>query len=181
MKIKKMNVNEIDINAIKSGYAKVGCANIIFDRYYTKDEKNRNVKLANSMTEEKWSEHCEIASYKIHEQMRKIFPAIEKYGIKNIEDNKNDAKYYVYHNEYWNNQPYYDYVTISAWKNKDCLKDCLEIVKAVKNLDIKNVSCTIQYTTIYDEEKINENFNKICRNFYNSKKWVSYGFMTGKN
>lgn len=44
---------------IEKGYGKISIHSIHFDRHYSEEQKEKNRQIAESMTSEQWSRHCE--------------------------------------------------------------------------------------------------------------------------
>lgn len=174
---------------IEKGYAKLGVQAIIFDRYFSEEEKVANAKISNSVTNEEWNNYCNKLSERIHNQLKPIVELLgSKYDIHQINKEKSSMEHYItdwdlffYSNRVWNGQDYYDYVRLSfndgrsAEQNDELFN---EIIALLETIQVNNVQCIIQYEVILDEEKIEAKALEICEKLLG--KTIEYNNMKGK-
>ena len=163
---------------IEKGYAEMDIHSLNFDRYYTEEEKENNRKRSHTMSTEQWNSHCEEISKTIYSRLTLIIEMLDsKYDIYQVSEEKSTTEYYksdwdlyFWSNKGWNNKDYYDHMKMSFNKkrtveqNKKLLNEILEMLE---QLDVKNVSCRVQYTARKDEEKIKTTATKICESLVN--------------
>lgn len=174
---------------IEKGYADLDIHSLNFDRYYTEEEKENNRKISESMTREEWNVHCDEVSKGIYNQMLPIVELLDnKYDIHQITEEKSSTEHYrtnwdlfFWSNRGWNNKDHFDDMRLNfnekrtVEENKKLLD---EILSLLERLEVKNVSCRVQYTIRKHEEKIKQEAIKICKMLLD--KPINYNGMEGK-
>lgn len=175
---------------IKRGYGELSINSINFNRYYSEEEKINNRNIANTMNNVEWSKHCEEIQEKFGIMFDEIVEkfADSKYNIHQLTDDtsglehyKSDWDLYYYCNRGWNNSNYMDFFRLSFNNNRSVeenLNLLNELIDFIKKLDYKNISCTIQYTFIPNEEKINDRYINLCEKLQG--KFIEFSGMVGK-
>ena len=180
-----MNSQEL----IEKGYAELDIHSISFDRYYSEEEKQNNSLTFESMTNEEWNLHCDEIAEGIYQQMLPIITLLnEKYNIHQISEEKSTIEHYrenwdlyFYSNKGWNNKDYFDHMKLSFNGKREAnenIKLLEEILLLLKNLEVKNVSCKVQYTTRINEEKVKNKSTEICKQLLDKN--IEYQGMKGK-
>ena len=176
-------------NLIDKGYAELDIHSLIFDRYYTEEEKQSNSKEFETMTTDQWNKRCEETSQYIYSQLlpiKEIFNS--KYDVHQIteerstmEHHKSNWDLFYYSNQGWNNKDYFDYITLS-FNTKRASQDNIslfnEILSLLEKLEVKNVYCRVQYSVRKNEEKIKNKAIEICNKLL--EKTIEYQGMNGK-
>jgi len=176
-------------NLIEKGYADLDIHSLNFDRYFTDEEKEENVRQSELLTREQWTIRCGDVSKRIYEQMLTIIELLNnKYDIHQISEEKNTMEHYrsdwdlfFYSNRGWNGKDYFDHVQITfntkrtVDQNKKLLSEILEILE---QLEVKNVYCRVQYTAREQKEKIQEKVIEICESLVDTV--INYNGMRGK-
>lgn len=169
------------------GLAELDVHSLVFDRYLTEEEKEENQRQSHILSREQWSKRCDESGRRICNQMTEIAEMLNsKYKMYQYNDDgfiayNSNWDLFFYSNKGWNSQDYYDHMQISfnskrqAIENKDLM---LEIVSILKDFDAKNVSCRVQYSVRYDEDKITEIANRLCENYL--EKFITLGGWIGK-
>jgi len=174
---------------IEKGYADLDIHSLNFDRYFTDEEKEENVRQSELLTREQWTIRCGDVSKRIYEQMLTIIELLNnKYDIHQISEEKNTMEHYrsdwdlfFYSNRGWNGKDYFDHVQITfntkrtVGQNKKLLSEILEILE---QLEVKNVYCRVQYTAREQKEKIQAKVTEICENLVDTV--INYNGIKGK-
>lgn len=176
-------------NLIEKGYADLDIHSLNFDRHFTDEEKEENVRQSELLTREQWTIRCDDVSKMIYEQMLPIIELLNnKYDIHQISEEKNTMEHYrsdwdlfFYSNRGWNGKDYFDHVQITfntkrtVDQNKKLLSEILEILE---QLEVKNVYCRVQYTVREHKEKIQAKVTEICESLVDNV--INYNGMKGK-
>jgi len=171
---------------IDLGYATMGIHSLVFDRYFTEEEMEENRKAAKEygLNSEAWIKRCDLMGETICKQMEYMMNILnEKYLIaqynKNVKYGTHDLHFYC--NRGWNNKTWYDHIQMCFNENKGeeennrLLCELLDILSA---MELKNVSCRVQYKTIVNQKKLHEDALKICKQY--EGKFINYRGMVGK-
>ena len=178
-------INESDKFLVENGLEELDIHSLNFDRYYMEEEKENNMRLSHELTTEQWNNRCEEISKNLHLKMLPIVELLNtKYDIYQFAEDvyyKSDWDLYFYSNKGWNNRNYFDYMKISFNGKRSVqanLKLHEEILEILGSLEVKNVSCRVQYTVRKNELEIKSKAIAICKNILN--KTISYNGMEGK-
>lgn len=174
---------------IEAGYADLTVHSLRFDRFYTEEEKEQNMRAAESMTLEEWHNRCEESSKEIYKQLMKIVPLFEKYGIVyRVDPATNHGHYeseelHFHSNKGWNGKDYFDHFTLSFDMDKPAeeiisFKDEIVSMLENSNTDTPNIKCVVQYDVKVNEKKLAEDAEIICKEL--EGKTIEYGGMKGK-
>ena len=71
---------------IEKGYGKISIHSIHFDRHYSEEQKEKNRQIAESMTSEQWSRHCEEVAKGFSKPLNDILKVIGIYIFGAIKD-----------------------------------------------------------------------------------------------
>lgn len=174
---------------IQKGCAELDIHSINFDRYFSEEEKENNMKESKKLTKDQWNKRCEETSIKIFNQ---ILPIVEllnnKYDIHQITKEKSTLEHYgtnwdlyFWSNKGWNNKEYYDHIKLNfndkktTEENKKLLD---KILRLLEKTETKNVYCRVQYTIRINEEEIIKKSTEICESLLG--KTIDYKGMKGK-
>ena len=184
----KTYVSSSDEKLIERGLADLTVYSLNFDRFFTEEEKEENSRQAKGLDRDQWSQRCDEFSERIHEQ---LFPIIDflskKYNVHQYKENTSMEHYksnwdlFFYSNRGWNGKDYYDHFKLSFNTNRTILENTKlanEIVELLKSIDVKNVSCSIQYSAEKHKKEIHEIATRLCEEFVG--KFIEYLGMTGK-
>lgn len=174
---------------IERGYGEMSVYSLHFDRYYTEEQKQQNVKTAESMTNDEWNKHCDIMAESFDRPLREILNVfINKYNIHQVSEETSTTEHYrsdwdlfFWSNQGWNGKDYMDCFSLNFNKkrkasvNMNMLQDVITLLEEV---DYKNISCRIQYDAVIDENKVNEEAMTICDKLVG--KFIEYAGMVGK-
>lgn len=171
---------------IENGYASIGIHSLNFDKHFTEEEKEQNSQFAKQYgtNSQEWSDRCEQSGIEICEQMESMMKILnEKYSISQynpqVEYEKHDL--YFYSNRGWNGKKWYDHIQLSfndkldVNRNKQMLNELLDLIAG---MELKNVSCRVQYDTVTDDEKLYTDAAKMCKDL--EGKFVSLMGTVGK-
>lgn len=183
MKIKEdySYINSIDKKAMELKIAQLSAYQIRLDRYFSEEEKQQNREAAESLTSEEWGKRCFNTALNVANQNETVLNALEniiKIGqYKKDHDEDYDIWFWCncgynmrYHTH--DNDRCLDYCTLT-FREKISLQEQQElfnkIIETIKPIDTKNNVAIIQYSAVYDDEKLKEvaikfaeeNMNKI--------------------
>lgn len=170
---------------IEKGYGKISIHSIHFDKHYSEEQKEKNRQIAESMTSEQWSRHCEEIAKdfsKPIENILKIF--LNKYSIFQASENvsyKSDWDLHFWSNKGWNGKDYMDCFSLSFNTNRSVEKNIAllnEIIPLVESMEYENIGCRIQYNAVLDKEKIEREAKEICEKL--TGKFITYCGIEGK-
>lgn len=179
----KSYLSEIDLLSVEKGVAELGIHSIRLNVEFTDEQKQENIKAADSLSRDEWSNRCEKSKNKQAEKIKKVIDAINEnfkiYQYKDDSLNYSGDNWDLY---FWCNSGDMSYVTLSPNKkrvNEQQIKDINNVLEFIKTLDSEEgVNLNIQYTAIYDVEKVenivNDVFTKVKDQF------ISYMGSKGK-
>lgn len=159
---------------VERGYGAISVHSIIFNRYYTEEERENNRKNSYNMDSIQWGKYCDTVAKNFGLQFEEIKEKFidSKYDIHQITDETSSLEHfrsnwdlYFYSNKGWNNEDYMDFFRLSFNENRSVeenLQLLEELILFVEGLEYKNISCTIQYKFIPYEKKINTKYKEIC-------------------
>lgn len=171
---------------IKNGYGKYMVFQYNFDRYFSDQQKNENLKEAKRIgnNTKEWEEHCNKSHYAFYKSANKMMEMLgEKYKIYqyNSDDYKNYDLFF-YSNKGWNHKDWYDYCTL---KLSDDYETNIKQNQELRNLleewngDSNNlINCRIQYQAFIDKKKVSSIVKDNIDAILNKK--ITYGFFEGK-
>jgi len=159
---------------VNMGYAKIGIYSINFDRYFTNDEVEENIKQSEILSSEDWNKRCDEFSRKLNKQIEGVISVLNNnYDIHQISEEKSSMQHFrsdwdifFYSNKGWNKKDHYDYVQLTFNDKRNTednmrLKD--NILELIKNVDnTQNVGVRVQYGTKEDVKKINKAVAEQC-------------------
>lgn len=167
-------LSETDLQAIENGIAELGVHSLRLDRYLSEEEKQENVRLANT-NRELWKQRGEESIKRVATNIENILDTLNdqfliyQYKNENISYSKDNWDLF-----FWCNNGDMSYVTLNTNKNKRLtqqLEDIENVLSVLNNFKFENVVISIQYNVNYNKEKVNnivsEVFNKINNTFIN--------------
>ena len=170
---------------IEKGYGKISIHSIHFDRHYSEEQKEKNRQIAESMTSEQWSRHCEEVAKDFSKPMENILKIfLNKYSIFQASENvsyKSDWDLHFWSNKGWNGKDYMDCFSLSFNTNRSVEKNIAllnEIIPLVESMEYENIGCRIQYNAVLDKEKIEREAKEICEKL--TGKFITYCGIEGK-
>lgn len=149
-------------NLIENGYAIYGIHSLNFDRYFTVTEKEQNRQFAEqygTMSQE-YADSSDKIGQEICKQMESMMKVLDKkYAICQYDSQVKYGEHdlHFYSNKGWNGQEWYDHIQLgfNDKLDKDRNNQILnELLKLVAGMELKNVSCRVQYKTVTDDEKL---------------------------
>lgn len=178
-----------EMKLVEKGYGELTVHSIHFDRYYTEEQKEKNRQLAESMTREEWSEHCNDIAESFSKPMMEILEKfISKYNIHQIsketstmEHYTSDWDLYFWSDRGWNEK---DYMTCfklnfnTKREPKQNMELLEEIISFISLMEYENIGCRIQYDVAINEKKVAEKVDTVYENHIG--KFVEYQGMIGK-
>ena len=182
----KRLVNEKLIN---KGYAELTVHSLHFDRYFTDDEKENNLRLSHTMNRDEWSIHCDEKSKDIYKQLLLVINAIkDKYNIHQLTEETSTMQHFreswdlfFYSNKGWNQKDYFDYFSL-GFNEKRSIEDnnrlLNELLTIIEPFIAKNIYCRVQYTHRHNKEKIEQDGTAICKKL--TDKMIAYYDKEGK-
>ena len=147
---------------IENGYAVYGIHSFNFDRYFTEEEMEQNKQFAEqygNMSQE-WINRCEWRGKEICKQMECMMKILnEKYTICQYDSQVKYGEHdlHFYSNRGWNGKEWYDHIQLcfNDKLDKDRNNQILnELLTLITDMELKNVSCRVQYDTVTDDEKL---------------------------
>ena len=185
----KHDYSLVNKRLIEKGYGQLSVHSLHFDRHFNEQEKEANRKASEELTREQWNERCDQISKYISIQLHKVLRTIkDKYNIHQLTEETSTMEHYksnwdlfFYSNKGWNKKEYFDYFTLT-FNDKRSVEDnnrlLVELLSIFEVLDIKNVSCRVQYTAIRNEEKIQQDGLKLCERLVGQ--FIEYSNCVGK-
>jgi len=182
----KSFLSKVDFKAIENDVAKLGIRLLKFDSFVTEKEKQKNKKEYEMLSNEQWMIKCEQKLKEVHDKLKYIMDKLSERFIicqynKKLNFHDDNWELFFWSNKGWNNKEYFDYITLSP-NEKQPIEQQLAIINDVinilKTMDIEGVQVTIQYTAIYNEEKVQDIVLNYCRKMQN--KMINYGNYAGK-
>lgn len=174
---------------IEKGYGKISIHSIHFDRHYSEEQKEKNRQIAEKMTKEEWSIHCEKVAKSFAKPLNDILKQfIDRYDIHQISEEtdtmehyKSDWDLYFWSNKGWNGKDYMDCFKLDFNTNRSVEKNMAllnEIIPLVESMEYENIGCRIQYNVVLDKEKIEREAKEICKKL--TGKFITYCGIEGK-
>lgn len=170
---------------IEKDYGKISIHSIHFDRHYSKEQMEKNRQIAESMTNEQWSRHCDEVAKGFSKPMENILKIFcSRYSIFQASENvpyDSDWDLYFWSNKGWNMRDYMDCFRLSFNTNRTPEENMAllnEIIPLVESMVYENIGCYIQYTAVLDKERIEREAKEICENLIG--KFITYHGMVGK-
>lgn len=175
-------VSELDLKAIENDIAELGIHSLRITGCLNDEEKQRNYKLFDTLNREQWNKLCE--------ENRKTLAAKVEYLVDKINENflvyqyKNES--ISYRNDkwdlfFWCNCGDMSYVTLNTnekCSNQEQKQVIADVISLIKETEIEGVEIVIQYTCIYNENKVKEIALNYCEKMQG--KFIQYGMDTGK-
>jgi hypothetical protein len=174
---------------IKMGYAEMSVHKLHFDRDLSEEEMQENRRESEILTREQWGERCDKFSEYLYNQLLVVVQYFaDNYNIHQISEKtsttehyKSDWDLFFYSNRGWNKKDYYDFFTIN-FNEKRTVKSIIELMNKItdvlKDMEVKNVYCRVQYDLKYNEEKLKEDAVKIVESTEGN--FVKYSGKDGK-
>ena len=174
---------------ITMGYAEMSVHSLHFDRDLSEEEMQENRLQSEILTREQRNERCDNFSKYLYTQLKGIVQYFaDNYDVHQIDEKTSTMTHYgsdwdlfFYSNKGWNNKDYFDYFTIS-FNKKRTAKSIMElmgkITDVLKDMEIKNVSCRVQYNLKYNEVKLEEDAMKIVESIEGNL--INYSGRDGK-
>lgn len=148
------------LDYVNKGYAKLDLYSLQLNGYFTDEEKKHNLEIANTMTPNEYSNHCEQFRTDIAEKITKVVDLLNsKFSIYQYSNSVNyNSAWDLF---FWCNcngkERDMSYCTLSFNKNAT-IETKYSILNAVKaelaDLDIPNIAVGIQYSLSYNDEII---------------------------
>lgn len=178
----KSYLSSLDLAAINNGIAEMGIHSLKITNFYTDEQKQENLKESKLLTREQWNERCDRVKKSIAEKVEKLIDAINDtfiiYQYKNREVDYSKFEWDLF---FWCNSGDLSYVMLnpnskrSIEQQKETIYKVLELLKA---LDVEGIQATIQYNTIYDQEKVKETVLDYCEKMKDT--FINHGGYIGK-
>ena len=178
-----INANETML--MDNGYGKLSVHSIHFDRHYSEEQKEKNREIAESMTREEWSKHCDEIAEGFAKPLNEILEKfLSKYSIYQASENvsyDSDWDLFFWSDRRWNKKDFMTHFSLtfndnrSPEQNMELLE---EIISLVETMEYENIGCRIQYDAVIDENKVTEEAKTICESLVG--KFIDYCGMTGK-
>lgn len=182
-------ISETARKLMRKGYGKLTVFSLWFNRYFTEDQKMKNLEMSKTMSVEEWSSYCDSIAKALEVPMTEILNKfIEKYDIHQVSEEtstmdhyKSDWDLFFHCNKGWDGRTYMDSFDLSFNKNRTPEQNMQlldEIIEMIESMEYDNVSCRIQYDIAIDEEKLKEDGIHICEEI--AGKMVYYCGIEGK-
>jgi len=178
----KSYMSKLDLTAIDNGFAEMGIHSLKITNFYTDEQKQANSKIFDTLTREQWNERCDQIKQIIGDKVEKIVDTIhEKFMIyqyknKDINFGKDDWDLF-----FWHNTGDMSYVTLNPntkRSNSQQLIDIENVLSLLKEMNVEGIQVTIQYTTIYNDEKVQNAAIEYCNKVKDT--FINYGGYIGK-
>ena len=171
------------------GYGKMSVHSIHFDRHYSEEQMEKNRLLAESMTREEWSKHCDSIAESFAKPMEEIvkqftskydiYQACEYTGKKISFDS--DWDLFFWSDRGWNGKDFMTHFKLNFNKERSPEQNMTlldEIISLVETMEYENIGCRIQYDAVIDNAKVETEAKTICERLVG--KFIDYHGMTGK-
>ena len=182
-----INANETML--MDNGYGKLSVHSTHFDRHYSEEQKEKNREIAESMTREEWSKHCDEIAEGFAKPMEEIvkqfaskydiYQACEYTGKKISFDN--DWDLFFWSDRGWNGKDFMTHFKLNFNKERSPEQNMTlldEIISLVETMEYENIGCRIQYDAVIDNERVETEAKTICERLVG--KFIDYHGMTGK-
>ena len=143
---------------LEKGYAELTVHSLGFDRYFTEEQKMKNRELGSSMSVEEWSAYCDSISKALEQPMTEVLGKIMTHY-------NSDWDLYFHSNRGWNGKTWMDSFDLTFNMGRTAeqnMKLLDEILLLLETLEYDNIYCRVQYTVVYDEERLAEEGIRIC-------------------
>lgn len=158
---------------LEKGYAQLSVHSLWFDRYFTEEQKMKNRELGSSMSVEEWSAYCDNISKSLEQPMKEVLKKfVERYDIHQVSEETSTMTHYnsdwdlfFHSNRGWNGKTWMDSFDLTFNKGRTAeqnMKLLDEILLLLETLEYDNIYCRVQYTVVYDEERLAEEGIRIC-------------------
>lgn len=174
---------------IEKEYAELSVHSLHFDRYYNEEEMSENRKASEVLTKEQWNERCDKTAEYIFSQLCLVLNELkDKYNIRQLTEESSTMEHYktnwdlfFWSNKGWNGKEYFDVFSLTFNEKRSIeenMKLLNELINIFESLDIKNISCRVQYTSIRNTEKITNEGINICKKLVGQ--FINYQGFIGK-
>jgi len=174
---------------ITMGYAEMSVHSLHFDRDLSEEEMQENRSQSEILTREQRNERCDNFSKYLSTQLKSVVQYFaDNYDVHQIDEKtstmehfRSDWDLYFYSNKGWNNKDYFDCFSIN-FNEKRTVTSIMELMNKItdvqKDMEIKNVSCRVQYCIKYNDAKLKEDAMKIIESTEGN--FVNYSGRDGK-
>jgi hypothetical protein len=178
----KSFLSELDLAAINNGLAEMGIYSLRITNFFTEEQKQENRMESETLTREQWSERCEQSRQSAAVRVEKVVDTIHnkfmiyQYRNKDIDYRKDDWDLF-----FWCNTGDMSYVTLNSndkRSNERQMSSMNNVLELLKGIDAEGIQVTIQYTTIYNNEKVEEVVLEYCEKM--KDKFIEYSGYIGK-
>jgi hypothetical protein len=175
-------LSNLDLAAIDKGIAEMAVYSLRITNYFTEEQKQNNSATFDTVTPEQWKENCEKNKQAIAGKIKFVVDQInQKYMIyqyinKNVDYSKDDWDLF-----FWCNNGDMSYVTLNTNTEQTLEKQnemIGEVLDLIRTIEIEGLQVTIQYTAIYDKNKVEEIVCNYCEEVKGS--FIEYGGRIGK-
>ena len=156
-----INANETML--MDNGYGKLSVHSIHFDRHYSEEQKEKNREIAESMTREEWSKHCDEIAEGFAKSLNEILEKfLSKYCIYQASENvsyDSDWDLFFWSDRGWNGKDFMTYFKLNFNKERSPEQNMTlldEIISLVETMEYENIGCRIQYDAVIDNEDSTE-------------------------
>lgn len=156
--------SEIPAYLFAKGYCKERLYNLEFSRFFSEEEKKRNLAFANSHSADEVKAWADENARETHEILMKVASLFKAYDIHQFSPEtstmahcNSDWDLFWYSNKGWNGTNYVSYFTLSFNEKRDERKNFRlyqEIVELLSESDILNVNCNVQHTVEWNDKKL---------------------------
>lgn len=178
-----INANETML--MDKGYGIMSVHSIHFDRHYSEEQKEKNRQLAESMTREEWSKHCDRIAESFAKPLNEILEKfLRKYSIYQASENisyDSDWDLFFWSDRGWNGKDFMTHFKLNFNKERSPEQNLIlldEIISLVETMEYKNIGCRIQYDVVIDNERVETEAKTICERLVG--KFIDYHGMIGK-
>lgn len=182
-------ISDTQNKLIQDGLAEINIHSLNFDRYFTVEEQDENMRQSKLLSREDWNIRCDNTAQMIYKQLLPIAQLLDnKYDIHQFTEEKSSIDHYrsdwdlhFYSNAGWNEKYYFDHMKISFNTNRSPAQNnklLEEILKDLEHVDGSNVQCRIQYNVSLDNVKIETRVRQIYEKL--KDKFVVFQGMEGK-
>jgi hypothetical protein len=174
---------------IENGLAEQSVYSLNFNRYFSEEEKQENVRMSHQLNSEEWNQRCNERSKDIYNQMLPIIEEINnQFDIHQLNVEKSSYKHYdtnwdlyFHSNKGWNNRDYFDNFQLTFNKKRSITENQIllnKLLDILSNIEVKNVSCRVQYNVVTDDNKIKEVAKEVFEKLQD--KTIKFSNMEGK-
>lgn len=174
---------------IENGLAEQSVYSLNFNRYFSEEEKQENVRMSHQLNSEEWNQRCNERSKDIYNQMLPIIEEINnQFDIHQLNVEKSSYEHYntnwdlyFHSNKGWNNRDYFDNFQLTFNKKRSITENQIllnKLLDILSNIEVKNVSCRVQYNVVTDDNKIKEVAKEVFEKLQD--KTIKFSNMEGK-